>query len=1320
MVQKHRIRTDIGKDKRVTVEIKQDFDVLEILSLKFTQQDIYSSFCADYGVVCGRISVNDGLGVGNARVSIFVPLSEVDSEDPVISQLYPYTTSSDRNEDGYRYNLLPSRKQHTGHTPTGTFPDQTDILGREEILEVYEKYYKYTVKTNDAGDFMIWGVPLGSQTIHVDVDLSDMGCQSLVPYDFVYEGVSPEKFENGYTFKASNNLDGLPQIVTFEKTIEVYPFWGNIDLCEIGITRTDFDLKDLGIRIEPYSIMMGGSFTDSGKDSVRVKCNVDNQMGEKCSLITGEGDIEAIRFTGEYDKNVDRTLNYSRPQLEAIQLDSQIDENGNFFFRVPMNMRHIITNEFGEQVVTTDTRKGIATRGTYRFRLSLQNDNGSKKQYRGKYLIPQIKEHQLGSSQNFYTDPKSYTFSIDIDEYPTDAIVDISGSNNNGFSNDYFYSFRYGRVYTVSSFISQYNNKGWWEKNFSFFTKDKNESFIGIKEIQPSIEEDCPNNNEYFPINDAVSNFRFKFLIIIILNFLERLYLLVTQFAIDFIVEFLFDISEILYGFKISIGWPINKTWRFFVGPATRLAKTAKKIQMTTLRRLGLVNYPDCYECNTNPGTDDQSSGGQESSYEFITIDEGDELDFINGTGSYSTPQTPISNNINCSHNYDPNFQGSNPPVLSMTIPISGVSDIKNYVIKYVTVAGVAGVQEVTATQANIDNGDFTDIDGPQGGAPATALTDIMVVGVTPIPEQYGYKFIGYSSPYPSENGTNVFVDLVDEIYSEVYDSNNLTSADPKPTSVSGTAILSTGLLSIKSIYFVSELTQTSSGVNPPVETGCQKYDTIYDADGDMSLKAYINNAAGTQTYDYFVSNPNSYSDYPDIFFDGNEDPCDPPIEIPDIVATFSRKAENHHLTNGWVGESWPRRLALSQGWGSVIGIVEEDRDGTASGYSEFADGQYALVAATGRNKKLIMSYSRRKLLGKLMCAGITSYSFGNSWLNGSLYFFQFRRRRGGSNSKYCKDLIYRKEDDNGAHYYYRSTPYYNGQFVGKVNQSIDGRPNYGEILFPTTIMDLGPKSMYIKEICVDPELDVNCSVSKSIGNTSYQDINDLMEYIIASKEVKEQGKLQAKDLFDRRGGGKIDGDIAQLLNFNSQLGLYGYNDEDEESPYWSSTQTLFDGFGPVGVDFVFSEDDEDTEVIEKDGTLLRLCLNAAGNLTETAQDVPYYKWDKLGDGFGSNGGNSEKQEWDLGNIHSTKYQGGWDYVGLMEPRPPSVPAGGDPTENINGHYYDGSILPPIRDCDDDNYADTKIPIGGPFFFYFGLRTGKTSWNKFIKNFGPL
>jgi hypothetical protein len=195
MIQKHRISTNIGKDQIVNLELKQDFDFLEVLSLRFTQQDVYSSMCSDYGVVCGRISVNNGLGVPNARVSIFVPQLEKHSNDPVISALYPYTEIGDKNSNNYRYNLLPSRKQHGGHEPTGTFFDQEDILTREEVLEVYETYYSYTVKTNSSGDFMIWGVPLGQQTIHVDVDLSDIGCFSLRPYDFMRQGDGVDKFK---------------------------------------------------------------------------------------------------------------------------------------------------------------------------------------------------------------------------------------------------------------------------------------------------------------------------------------------------------------------------------------------------------------------------------------------------------------------------------------------------------------------------------------------------------------------------------------------------------------------------------------------------------------------------------------------------------------------------------------------------------------------------------------------------------------------------------------------------------------------------------------------------------------------------------------------------------------------------------------------------------------------------------------------------------------------------------------------------------------------------------------------------------------------
>ena len=87
MTKSYRIRTAPGTDKNIRVNINQDFDFLEILSLKLRQEDVYTRFCADYGVVAGRVIVNGGYGVPNANVSIFVPLDAIDENDPVIYTL---------------------------------------------------------------------------------------------------------------------------------------------------------------------------------------------------------------------------------------------------------------------------------------------------------------------------------------------------------------------------------------------------------------------------------------------------------------------------------------------------------------------------------------------------------------------------------------------------------------------------------------------------------------------------------------------------------------------------------------------------------------------------------------------------------------------------------------------------------------------------------------------------------------------------------------------------------------------------------------------------------------------------------------------------------------------------------------------------------------------------------------------------------------------------------------------------------------------------------------------------------------------------------
>ena len=89
MGQSYRIRTELGVNKTINVQIDQEFEFLEILSLKLQQEDIYVRACSDYGVLVGRVTANNGLGVPNARVAVFIPIDVVDQSNPIITSIYP-------------------------------------------------------------------------------------------------------------------------------------------------------------------------------------------------------------------------------------------------------------------------------------------------------------------------------------------------------------------------------------------------------------------------------------------------------------------------------------------------------------------------------------------------------------------------------------------------------------------------------------------------------------------------------------------------------------------------------------------------------------------------------------------------------------------------------------------------------------------------------------------------------------------------------------------------------------------------------------------------------------------------------------------------------------------------------------------------------------------------------------------------------------------------------------------------------------------------------------------------------------------------------
>ena len=429
MPNSYRIRTQVGVDKYINVNLEQDFEFLEILSLKIQSADLYTRFCSDYGVVVGRVLVNGGFGVPNARVSVFLPLEDGDELNPVIRDLYPYKNLSDRNLDGYRYNLLPSAPSYSKHTNTGTFPTREDALLNQSWIEVYDKYYRFTVKTNESGDFMIFGVPTGDQTLVMDVDLSDIGCFSLNPQDLIIQGVATAEQVNGSQFKSSTNLDELPQIQNLNFNIDVRPLWGDEDQCQIGITRVDFDLTKLAnIKVQPSAVFLGSIMSTSDDDSVASifsntnsatgtfftsGCKPKNNTGNLCDLITGPGQILSIRQTIFSDDNGNPTLE----SYSFIDDGKVIDDNGAFVVNVPMNLDYLTTDEFGNQVISNDPKIGIPTKGKYRFKFKWINEQGLQNSYmRGSYLVPNIKEHgwnlgyQYDPMNNFQGDEETLTF----------------------------------------------------------------------------------------------------------------------------------------------------------------------------------------------------------------------------------------------------------------------------------------------------------------------------------------------------------------------------------------------------------------------------------------------------------------------------------------------------------------------------------------------------------------------------------------------------------------------------------------------------------------------------------------------------------------------------------------------------------------------------------------------------------------------------------------------------------------------------------------------------------------------------------------------
>ena len=397
----------VKEDQKVTLNIEQEFDNLEILSLKITSADAYDRQCSDFGAIVGRVMLNSGFGVQNAKVSIFIPITEEDKLRTEITELYPFETINDTFPNGVRYNLLPRvrNNKNPSHRAVGNFPDSSDFSHYPQYVEIMDKYYKYTTTTNESGDYMIFGVPLGQHDIIMDFDVFDTNSFDLSANDLVEQTSLNQSIEelktlinsnavettinqnkvpnfiyngnNNYDVEVKTELDEMPNIFHNVKKVTVSPFWGDDDFCDVGITRCDFKIN---FKYTPTAIFFGyiHASADQGfcvkpgydynKDAWRTEENSNPEiyfLDDSVGYYTG--DLFPLQKMEIVVYRLDDNLNKgSRKRLGVF---SGSYYNGIFRISLPMYMDYYTTNEFGDLVETTDSTIGIPTKSYYAFEI---------------------------------------------------------------------------------------------------------------------------------------------------------------------------------------------------------------------------------------------------------------------------------------------------------------------------------------------------------------------------------------------------------------------------------------------------------------------------------------------------------------------------------------------------------------------------------------------------------------------------------------------------------------------------------------------------------------------------------------------------------------------------------------------------------------------------------------------------------------------------------------------------------------------------------------------------------------------------------------
>jgi hypothetical protein len=427
-------------------------------------------------------------------------------------------------------------------------------------------------------------------------------------------------------------------------------------------------------------------------------------------------------------------------------------------------------------------------------------------------------------------------------------------------------------------------------------------------------------------------------------------------------------------------------------------------------------------------------------------------------------------------------------------------------------------------------------------------------------------------------------------------------------------------------------------------------------------------------------------------------------------------------------------------------------------------NGCYVLITAPlfslPKDIQLLTEWTSRLQITFAACRNVWSHIFTNNWINGSLYAFSFRNRRLFDNnnqpfSDYCEDTMILHPTNN---FYYRSSPFYSGttfnpqkRFVGAPQASPSdfaqffGFNSYGgnekNLKFPTTLVDLGPRNDYIQELVFSDEYDGY--IMNQLKDTTFQDVSEILNLLIINRLTnttflaKLFGGNGANVLtyFDKRSKNFVDGDYAQMISISSELGVVEFESSNylpivnkQDPIYFANTSSNDPVFG-----IFFSSNTQTRDFLSPKRTIINPLAQtnsncAFSNFYVYSQLVPFYQWEikPSEDSAYDNIFGSQRNDWYTNKLGNQFFSKQYQSLDRLDNTSRYFRTN---TSNINRDFkgyiysYDNNVLSttydeynPNRNSWDHNNPDNNaVTVGSPFYFYFGLKKGKTAWDRFAR-----